>query len=111
MMYPRLALLKQFLSPEGSIWISMDDSEISLLSMLMDELFGRDRFVACNVWQKRYSRENREAIGDVHEYLLVYAMDKERFKQTRNRIPLTDTQSKSIKIQQVTRKAAGVAFQ
>jgi len=34
----------------------------------MDEIFGRDCFIACNVWQKRYSRENREAIGDVHEY-------------------------------------------
>ena len=97
MMYPRLALLKQFLSPDGSIWISMDDSEIALLRMLMDGIFGRDRFVACNVWQKRYSRENREAIGDVHEYLLVYAMDKERFKQTRNRVGFASKQFKNYK--------------
>ncbi len=97
MMYPRLALLKNFLSPDGSIWISMDDSEISLLRILMDEIFGHERFVACNAWQKRYSRENREAIGDVHEYLLVYAMDPEKFKETRNRIPLTEEQSKIYK--------------
>jgi adenine-specific DNA-methyltransferase len=75
MMYPRLELLKRFLRADGSIWISMDDSEIGLLRLLMDEIFGRQRFVACNVWQKRYSRENREAIGDVHEYLMVYAMN------------------------------------
>lgn len=75
----------------------MDDSEIALLRVLMDEIFGRERFVACNVWQKRYSRENREAIGDVHEYLLVYAMDPERFKATRNRIPLTEAQAKIYK--------------
>ncbi len=97
MMYPRLALLKRFLREDGSIWISMDDSEIGLLRALMDELFGRDRFVACNVWQKRYSRENREAIGDVHEYLLVYAVNPERFKETRNRIPLTTEQAKIYK--------------
>ena len=97
MMYPRLALLKQFLRPDGSIWISMDDSEIALLRMLMDGIFGHDRFVACNVWQKRYSRENREAIGDVHEYLLVYAMDKERFKQTRNRVGFASKQFKNYK--------------
>src|SRR5215470_8510554 len=54
MMYPRLALLQRFLNREGSIWISMDDSEIALTRMLMDEIFGRERFVACNVWQKRY---------------------------------------------------------
>ncbi len=92
MMYPRLALLKRFLRPDGSIWISMDDSEAALLRVLMDDIFGRERFIACNVWQKRYSRENREAIGDVHEYLLVYAMDPERFKATRNLIPMTEKQ-------------------
>ncbi|ATC64535.1 hypothetical protein CMV30_11540 [Nibricoccus aquaticus] len=94
MMLPRLQLLKQFLREDGSIWVSMDDSEISLLRMLMDEVFGRERFVACNVWQKRYSRENREAIGDVHEYLLVYAMDPKKFKADRNRIPITGPQAK-----------------
>ena len=97
MMYPRLLLLKRFLRPDGSIWISMDDSEIALLRALMDEIFGRAQFIACNVWQKRYSRENREAIGDVHEYLLVYAMDPEQFKATRNRVPLTDGQAKIYK--------------
>lgn len=97
MMYPRLALLKEFLRQDGSIWVSMDDSEIQLLRMLMDEVFGRDRFVACNIWQKRYSRENREAIGDSHEYVLVYAMDPEKFKQTRNKVPLTEEQSKIYK--------------
>ncbi len=93
MMYPRLKLLREFLREDGSIWISMDDSEIGLLRQIMDEIFGSQLFVACNVWQKRYSRENREAIGDVHEYLLVYAMNPERFKETRNRVPLTEEQA------------------
>lgn len=97
MMYPRLLLLKRFLRPDGSIWVSMDDSEIALLRMLMDDVFGRDRFIACNVWQKRYSRENREAIGDVHEYILVYAIDPEKFKETRNRIGLEEKQRKNYK--------------
>ena len=93
MMYPRLVLLRKFLREDGSIWISMDDSEIGPLRLLMDEVFGRQRFVACNVWQKRYSRENREAIGDVHEYLLVYAVDPERFKGSRNLVPLSEEQA------------------
>ena len=84
MMYPRLVLLKQFLREDGSIWISMDESEIAHLRLLMDEIFGRHRFVACNAWQKRYSRENRGAIGDVHEYVMVYAMNPDQFQATRN---------------------------
>lgn len=90
MMYPRLALMKQFLHPDGSIWINMDDSSIGLLRVLMDELFSRSRFVATCVWQKRYSRENRGSIGDVHEYILVYASDSDRFKRSRNRVPLDE---------------------
>ena len=93
MMYPRLALLKEFLREDGSIWISMDDSEIQLLRVLMDEIFGRDKFVACNAWQKRYSRENRGSIGDVHEYLLVYAKNPDLFQEVRNRVPLSEEQS------------------
>jgi DNA modification methylase len=94
MMYPRLILLKDFLTEDGSIWIHMDDSEIGLLRVLMDEIFGAHRFIACNVWQKRYSRENREAIGDVHDYILVYAMDPKKFKAARNKVPFTDDQTK-----------------
>ena len=97
MMYPRLTLLKDFLHEEGSIWISIDDSEIAYLRFLMDEIFGRDRFVACNVWQKRYSRENREAIGDSHEYLLVYAANPEKFKAVRNKLSLAEKQRKLYK--------------
>ncbi len=93
MMWPRLQLLKQFLHPtEGSIWVSIDDNEAASLRMLMDEVFGRGRFVASNAWQKRYSRENREAIGDVHEYIVLYAMDPDVFKETRNKLPLGEKQ-------------------
>lgn len=95
MMYPRLVLLKKFLrEDDGVIWISIDDAAVSLMRLLMDEIFGAGKFIACNVWQKRYSRENREAIGDVHEYLLVYAMSPTKFKETRNKIPIDEKQAK-----------------
>lgn len=97
MLYPRLKLLKDFLAEDGSIWISIDDNEVHHLRMIMDEIFGRNRFIACNVWQKRYSRENREAIGDAHEYVLTYAMNPSRFKILRNRIPIDEKQSKVYK--------------
>ena len=76
---------------------SIDDDEMPYLRILMDETAGRDKFVGQNIWQKRYSRENREAIGDVHEYVIVYARDVERFKAIRNRIPITEEQSKIYK--------------
>ena len=94
MMWPRLVLLRDLLAEDGSIWVSIDDNEAHYLKVVMDEVFGRSRFVASNVWQKRYSRENRGAIGDAHEYIVVYAKSPERFKGSRNRVPLNETQAK-----------------
>ena len=97
LIYPRLELLRDFLSVDGSIWVSIDDSEAHYMKVILDEIFGRNNFIASNVWQKRYSRENREAIGDVHEYVMVYAINPQAFKETRNRISLSDNQKKIYK--------------
>lgn len=92
----RLQILWSLLHPtQGSIWISIDDREMPYLRVLLDEICGRTNFIASNVWQKRYSRENREAIGDVHEYIIVYATSPSVFKEIRNRVPL-DEKSKSV---------------
>jgi adenine-specific DNA-methyltransferase len=97
MMLPRLQVLRDLLSEDGSIWVTIDDNEGHYLKVLMDEVFGRGNFVANNVWQKRYSRENRESIGDVHDHLLLYVKSPEKFKAVRNRIPLDEAQAKIYK--------------
>jgi adenine-specific DNA-methyltransferase len=91
MLYPRLQLLRALLAENGSIWVSIDDNESHYLKVIMDEIFGRKRFIGNVVWQKRYSRENREALGDAHEHLLVYA-NPDMFKIDRNLLPLTAKQ-------------------
>ena len=93
----RLEILWRLIGQDGSLWVSIDDYEMPYLRVLMDEICGRARFVAANVWQKRYSRENREAIGDVHEYIVVYAKEVERFKVSRNRVPMTPDQARVYK--------------
>ena len=90
----RLEILWRLLSNDGTIWVSIDDAEMPYLRVVMDEICGRKQFIAANVWQKRYSRENREAIGDAHEYVLTYSRDPQAFKRSRNRIPPTDIQTK-----------------
>ncbi len=51
MMYPRLQLLKQFLAPDGVMFVSIDDIELPFLRILMDELFphpqAKNRLGAC----------------------------------------------------------------
>lgn len=92
MMWPRLSLLKELLAETGVIFITIDDNEGQALRLLLDEVFGENSFIASVVWQKRYSRENREAIGDVHDYVYVYAKDPIYFKKTRNKVAPTEKQ-------------------
>ena len=93
-MFQRLRLARDLLAPDGAIFVSIDDHELFNMGLLMNQVFGEQAFVANCIWQKRYSRENREAIGDAHEYLLVYSPDPDRFKARRGRIPLTEKQAK-----------------
>ena len=91
-MYPRFELLRDLLAEDGSIWVCIDDNEAHYLKVIMDEVFGRKNFIATIVWQKRYSRENRAAIGDSHDYILVYVRDPETFKARRNLLPVGEKQ-------------------
>ena len=94
----RFEILWNLLHPTaGTIWISIDDREMAYLKVMLDEICGRQCFVAANVWQKRYSRENREAIGDSHEYIIVYAKSRDNFKKIRTPLPMGDKQLKLFK--------------
>ena len=74
MMWPRLHLLKELLSEDGVIFVSIDDNEQHHLRMLMDEIFGDDAFLAEFVWKSRQNRDNRNVTGASidHEYILCY---------------------------------------
>ena len=98
MMYPRLKLLQKLMDPlNGVIFISIDENEIESLKFLCNEIYGRNNHIATIVWQKRYSRENRGAIGDAHEYILVYASDVDVFKNTRHKIGFDEKQAEIYK--------------
>jgi len=57
-MYPRLELLRELLSEDGSIWVSIDDNEGHYLKVIMDEIFGRKNFISSVVWVKTSSIHN-----------------------------------------------------
>ena len=75
MMWPRLHLLKELLSENGVIFVSIDDNEHHHLRMLMDDIFGTAQFIVEIVWRKRSTPPNDKMIGADHEYILVYCKD------------------------------------
>lgn len=92
MMYPRLALLRELLAEDGSIWVTIDDNEAHYLKVLMDEIFGRNNFVANVFWQKTPTRENRTDVSAVHDHVLLFAKKREIWKDIRNALPASDSQ-------------------
>ncbi len=73
MMTPRLRLLRELLSDDGTICISIDDNEAHRLRALMDEVFGEDRFLGQIAWKTR-NTDNRikTNLSIDHEYVLMY---------------------------------------
>ena len=78
LMRPRLELLRDLLSDDGSIWISIDDDEGHYLKIICDEIFGRNNFIATCIWEKKFSPQNdAKKMSDSHDFILVYAKNKE----------------------------------
>jgi adenine-specific DNA-methyltransferase len=92
MMRDRLAQIKPLLRADGSIWVHLDDAEMAYCKVMMDELFGRQNFVACIVWEAALGATTGTDIGDAHNFLLVYAQDRSAFRATVNKLPRDDTQ-------------------
>ncbi len=96
LMTPRLRLLRDLLSAEGSIWISIDDDESHYLKVLCDEVFGRKNFVSNVIWEKKYSPQNdAKWLSDSHDHILVYAKNKEIWRP--NLLPRSDEMDKRYK--------------
>ena len=74
MMYPRLALLRDFLRPDGLIFVSIDDNEVNNLRLLLDEIFGASNFQQQVVWKNKYGPgAMTKGFGNIHEYILCYS--------------------------------------
>ncbi|WP_170443284.1 DNA methyltransferase [Ruegeria arenilitoris] len=83
----RLEVSKKLLSRDGSIFVNLDDGEVHYCKVLMDEVFGRDRFVANVIWENFYGRSNAAALSPAHNHVLVYSMLGKDFKDHRNLLP------------------------
>ena len=77
MMYPRLALLRQFLKADGVLFASIDEIELANLRFMLDDIFGIHNRVGTIIW-KNVTDNNPTNIATEHEYVLCYAMNKSR---------------------------------
>ncbi|MGL6077100.1 MAG: site-specific DNA-methyltransferase [Fimbriiglobus sp.] len=96
LMRDRIELLRKLLTPDGSIWVNLDDNEQAYFRVMADEVFGRKNFVATIVWQKMFSPKSSARHFSVsHDYIMVFAKDIELWQ--RNLSPRTETQDERYK--------------
>ena len=73
MMWPRLHLLRELLSDDGVLFISIDDNEQHHLRTIMDEILGDENFLADIIWQHRYGRSNNAKLfSNQREHIIAY---------------------------------------
>lgn len=96
LMRDRLEVIYNLLSKDGSLWISLDDTEQAYCKVLCDEIFGRNNFVANVIWEKKYSPQNdAKWLSDSHDFILVYAKTKENWRP--NLLPRTEEMNRRYK--------------
>ena len=72
-LYPRLVIMRELLSDKGSIYVHLDWHVGHYVKLLMDEIFGKDKFVNEIVWC--YTQGGRPVLGfpNKHDILLFYS--------------------------------------
>jgi adenine-specific DNA-methyltransferase len=86
LMRDRLEIIRNLMSEDGSLWITIDDNEAHYLKVMCDEIFGRKNFVANVVWQKKYTVSNDARwFSDTHDHLMIFSKNKEIWRP--NKLP------------------------
>jgi adenine-specific DNA-methyltransferase len=82
LMRDRMEQIRRLLSEEGSVWVSLDDNESHYFKVMLDEVFGRQNFIATIIWQKVFTVKNSARhFSDMHDYIIVYAKDAVRWQR------------------------------
>ncbi|HHY34402.1 MAG TPA: site-specific DNA-methyltransferase [Firmicutes bacterium] len=76
----RLLLARELLTESGSVFVQISDENLHLLRCLLDEIFGRDNFVAVIPFRKKTMPLGTKAIEQMDDFLLWYAKKQEKLK-------------------------------
>jgi site-specific DNA-methyltransferase (adenine-specific) len=74
MMAVRLLELHRVLRPTGSIYLHCDPTASHYLKILLDAVFGKERFGSEIIWKRYGAHSNSNRYGAVHDVLLYYTV-------------------------------------
>jgi adenine-specific DNA-methyltransferase len=73
MIVPRLCLMREMLSARGSIYVHLDYHVSHYVKTVLDDIFGKEKFLNEIVWQRFNYHADANRFGIVHDYLLFYS--------------------------------------
>jgi DNA modification methylase len=76
---PRLVEAWRLLTEDGTLYVHLDYREAHYAKVLMDALFGRDRFLNELIWAYDYGAKTRKRWPTKHDTILVYVKDPDRY--------------------------------
>ena len=86
LMKGRLEILRKLLSDDGSLWVQIDDNEMAYLTVMLDEIFGRENRINTIVVNmsnlsgvKINAAINGKRFPKVKEYILLYVKNKNHY--------------------------------
>jgi DNA modification methylase len=94
---PRLRLMHQLLSDRGSLYVHLDWHASAYVRVMLDEIFGPDRFLNEIVWVYHGPSPIRSAFNRKHDTLLVYTKTENyTFNADAVRVPYSDSTVKTF---------------
>lgn len=82
MITPRVILMRELLSQTGSMYVHLDWHVGHYVKLILDEIFGKDRFVNEIPWQRVYAHNDSRRYGRVHDTLFVYSKTEQYYFKT-----------------------------
>lgn len=75
MMAQRLMHLKRVLKPRASLYLHCDPSASHYLKIILDGVFGPERFLNEIIWKRTSAHSSAKRFGPVHDVLLFYGKE------------------------------------
>ncbi len=80
----RLKLAKNILSKTGVIIVHIDEHEQNALNLLLNKIFGENNSLGTIVWNKKNPKGDSNGVSVMHESILCFAKNREKFLTLNN---------------------------
>jgi DNA modification methylase len=76
---PKIERAWKLLAPTGTFYLHLDYREVHYAKVMMDQMFGRDKFLNEIIWAYDYGGKSKKKWPAKHDNILVYVKDPKKY--------------------------------